>query len=136
MNLNEWTGGYVLKIVTFRISSELYGLPVDTVKSIERIQPIRPVPMAPENIVGIMNLRGVVMTVIDLRAMLNMPQSDFTPDTRLLVIKDVSYIVDEAMDVLEADLSHTEMQDEDHPLVEGILQQGDKLIVMIKSESL
>lgn len=130
------TGGHALKIVTFRISNELYALPVDTVKSIERMQPIRPVPMAPENIVGIMNLRGVVMTVIDLRAMLNMPQCEYTPDTRLLVIKDVAYIVDEALDVLEIDPEHLEMQDEDHPLVEGIIQQGDKLIVMVKSGNL
>ncbi len=125
-----------MKIVTFRINSELYALPVDTVKSIERMQPIRPVPMAPENIVGIMNLRGVVMTVIDLRSMLNMLKLDYTPDTRLLVIKDVAYIVDEALDVLEIDLHHVEMQDEDHPLVQGIIQQGDKLIVMIKSDNL
>lgn len=125
-----------MKIVTFRINNELYALPVDTVKSIERMQPIRPVPMAPENIIGIMNLRGVVMTVIDLRSMLNMPQTEYTPDTRLLVIKDVAYIVDEAMDVLEIDLERIEMHDENQPLVEGILQQGDKLIVMIKSENL
>ena len=125
-----------MKIVTFRINSELYALPVDTVKSIERMQPIRPVPMAPENIVGIMNLRGVVMTVIDLRAMLNMQQIDYTADTRLLVIKDVAYIVDEALDVLEIDPDHVEMQDDDHPLVKGILQPGDKLIVMIKSDNL
>ena len=83
-----------------------------------------------------MNLRGVVMTVIDLRAMLNMQQIDYTADTRLLVIKDVAYIVDEALDVLEIDPDHVEMQDDDHPLVKGIIQQGDKLIVMIKSDNL
>jgi purine-binding chemotaxis protein CheW len=129
-------GGYVLKIVTFRVNSELYALPVDTVKSIERMQPIRPVPMAPENIIGIMNLRGIVMTVIDLRAMLKMPQSEYTPDTRLLVIKEFAYIVDEAMDVLEIEHDHVEMQDDEHPLVEDIIQQGEKLIVMIKSSNL
>jgi purine-binding chemotaxis protein CheW len=129
-------GGRVLKIVTFRVNSELYALPVDTVKSIERMQPIRPVPMAPENIIGIMNLRGIVMTVIDLRAMLKMPQSEYTPDTRLLVIKEFAYIVDEAMDVLEIEHDHVEMQDDEHPLVEGIIQQGEKLIVMIKSSNL
>ncbi len=125
-----------MKIVTFRVNSELYALPVDTVKSIERMQPIRPVPMAPENIIGIMNLRGIVMTVIDLRAMLKMPQSEYTPDTRLLVIKEFAYIVDEAMDVLEIEHDHVEMQDDEHPLVEGIIQQGEKLIVMIKSSNL
>ena len=129
-------GGRVLKIVTFRINNELYALPVDTVKSIERMQPIRPVPMAPENIIGIMNLRGIVMTVIDLRAMLKMHQSEYTPDTRLLVIKEFAYIVDEAMDVLEIEYNHVEMQDDEHPLVEGIIQQGEKLIVMIKSSNL
>ena len=129
-------GGHVLKIVTFRVNSELYALPVDTVKSIERMQPIRPVPMAPENIIGIMNLRGIVMTVIDLRAMLKMPQSEYTPDTRLLVIKEFAYIVDEAMDVLEIEHDHVEMQDDEHPLVEGIIQQVEKLIVMIKSSNL
>jgi len=129
-------GGRVLKIVTFRINNELYALPVDTVKSIERMQPIRPVPMAPENIIGIMNLRGIVMTVIDLRAMLKMPQGEYTPDTRLLVIKEFAYIVDEAMDVLEIEYDHVDMQDDEHPLVEGIIQQGEKLIVMIKSSNL
>jgi purine-binding chemotaxis protein CheW len=129
-------GGRILKIVTFRINNELYALPVDTVKSIERMQPIRPVPMAPENIIGIMNLRGIVMTVIDLRAMLKMHQSEYTPDTRLLVIKEFAYIVDEAMDVLEIEYIQVEMQDDEHPLVEGIIQQGEKLIVMIKSSNL
>ena len=125
-----------MKLVTFRIDQEIYAIVVDSVRSIEKIQPIRPVPHAPAHVVGIMNLRGVVMTVADLRSILHFPQSDFTEETRLMVIGQTAYIVDEALDVLEITEDRIEMRDESSDLILGVLQGDNQLIVVLDDQSL
>ena len=125
-----------MKLVTFRIDQEIYAIVVDSVRSIEKIQPIRPVPHAPAHVVGIMNLRGVVMTVADLRSILHFPQTDFTEETRLMVIGQTAYIVDEALDVLEITEDRIEMRDESSDLILGVLQGDNQLIVVLDDQSL
>lgn len=55
-----------LQLVTFRLGNELYGVDIMSVKEIVRIQPIRPIPNAPNYMVGILNLRGAIIPIIDL----------------------------------------------------------------------
>ncbi len=54
------------QLVTFRLGDELYGVDIMTVKEIVKIQPIRPIPNAPYYMVGILNLRGEIIPIIDL----------------------------------------------------------------------
>ncbi len=125
-----------MKLVTFRIDQELYAVAVEAVRSIEKVQPIRPVPHAPEHVVGIMNLRGVVMTVADLRSILHFPLGDFTEDTRLMVIGQTAFVVDEALDVQDISEDQLEMRDEISDLVLGIVQNNDQLVVVINDQEL
>ncbi len=120
-----------MKLVTFRVDEELYAVNVDSVKSIEKIVPIRPIPHAPEHVVGIMNLRGVVMTVSDLRSILALQISDYTEETRLMVIGNTAYVVDEALDVLDFAEEQIEMRDEASDLIKGVVQDDDRLIVVL-----
>lgn len=125
-----------MKLVTFRIHRELYALPVQNVHSIERLHPVRPVPQAPAHILGIMNLRGIVITVADLRTLLGMPGEEQTADTRLIVAGNTAYLVDEALDVLDVDPSAIQEDGEDSQTVQGILRTESELIVVLREEAL
>ena len=60
------TGDSQIQLVTFRLGDELYGVDIMSVKEIVKIQPIRPIPNAPYYMVGILNLRGDIIPIIDL----------------------------------------------------------------------
>lgn len=126
----------VLKLITFRVDEESYALPLDHVKSIERLQAIRPVPHAPKHIVGIMNLRGVVLTIADMRSILDMPKQAYTDDTRILVVDTIGFIVDEALDVLETDESCIEPRQDVSELIVGVLQKNGQLVVTLSKQAL
>ncbi|WP_233522926.1 chemotaxis protein CheW [Peribacillus saganii] len=60
----------VMKIIAFRIGNEEFGLHIDQVFSIEQMQEVTPIPNMPEHVVGVIDLRGIVTPVIDLRKVL------------------------------------------------------------------
>lgn len=67
------TEDFQIQLVTFRLGNELYGVDIMSVKEIVRIQPIRPIPNAPNYMVGILNLRGEIIPIIDLHRRFNIP---------------------------------------------------------------
>jgi purine-binding chemotaxis protein CheW len=75
--LDDQTGFVSLAIV--RIGGELFGLPLECVREFAEARDITPVPCCPRHIVGEMNLRGEILTVIDLRPLLNIPLSTASP---------------------------------------------------------
>jgi len=125
-----------MKLVTFRVGDEHYALPLDDVQSIERMQPIRPVPLSSRHVVGILNLRGVVMTVCDLRSILSTAMAPTGDDTRLLVAGGLGFIVDEALDVIEIDPERVEPRTEAHALITGLIQDGDTLLALLNRATL
>jgi purine-binding chemotaxis protein CheW len=77
------------RLVTFELSGELYGVSIDVVNEISRPLPLMPLPHTPDYVLGIVNLRGTVLPVIDLRrkfALPIAPQSE-TGENRLLFLK-------------------------------------------------
>lgn len=76
-----------LQIVVFRLGTELYGVDIGTVMEINTLQKITPVPRAPQDVRGIINLRGRVITVVDLRTRLGLPDDNDTRDTRIMVVE-------------------------------------------------
>lgn len=65
------TGDFQLQLVTFKLGNELYGVDIMSVKEIVRIQPIRPIPNSPSYMIGILNLRGEIIPIIDLHRRFN-----------------------------------------------------------------
>jgi purine-binding chemotaxis protein CheW len=94
-----------LKIVAFKLGDEEYGLDINQVQSIERIQSITRVPNAPSFVKGVMNLRGNVTPIIDLRKKLNLGEAQYTESTRVIITKyedtALGWIVDETSDVID-----------------------------------
>ncbi|MEJ2578032.1 MAG: chemotaxis protein CheW [Kineosporiaceae bacterium] len=93
------------QLSTFHVGKYLFGVDVALVQEIVRLQQITPVPLAATEIAGLINLRGEVLTAIDLRARLGLPQSESTREQVNVVIRvddePVSLLVDEIGGVLE-----------------------------------
>jgi len=75
------------RYLTFSLGHESYGLPVLNVREIIRLCPITPVPNMPPHIKGVINLRGTVIAVLDLRAKFQMPSGDYNERTCIIVIQ-------------------------------------------------
>ncbi|OEF98626.1 chemotaxis protein CheW [Desulfuribacillus alkaliarsenatis] len=101
-----------IKVIVFRLREQEYGVDVNQVKSIERVQDITKVPEAPNFVKGIIDLRGVVTPIIDLRTRLNLSVTEDTDNTRVIIVNidgvEVGLIVDSANDVIDIPISSIE----------------------------
>lgn len=102
----------ILQWVTFKLESESYGINVMQVQEILRYNEVAPVPGAPSYVLGIINLRGNVVTVIDTRSRFNLSPCEITDDTRIIVIESeqqiVGILVDSASEVVYLKASEIE----------------------------
>jgi purine-binding chemotaxis protein CheW len=93
------------QLSTFHVGKYLFGVDVSLVQEVVRLQLITPVPLAVPEIAGLINLRGEVLTAIDLRARLGLPAADGSREPVNVVVRvddePVSLLVDEIGGVLE-----------------------------------
>ncbi len=93
------------KIIVFQLKDEEFGVPVKQVGSIERIQHITRVPSTPNFVKGVINLRGVVTPIIDLRTRFDLESKEHDESTRIIIVHfndmEVGLIVDSANDVID-----------------------------------
>jgi purine-binding chemotaxis protein CheW len=104
--------GEDLKVIVFTLAHEQYGVEVERVRTIERMQPLTRVPRTPAFVKGVINLRGIVVPVIDLRGRFQLAESDYTENSRIIIVAvnemEVGLIVDSANDVLDVDSDNIE----------------------------
>jgi purine-binding chemotaxis protein CheW len=90
--------------VTFVIDGELYGVPAHDVREVLRSQPLTRVPLAPEGVAGLVNVRGEVVLAVDPRPRLGLPPADADRVPMMVVVhvagEPVSLLVDEIGDVV------------------------------------
>ncbi|MFK9090551.1 chemotaxis protein CheW [Bacillus salipaludis] len=129
----------MVKIVAFKLGEEEYGIDVNHVQSIERINQITRVPNAPIYVKGVINLRGNVIPIIDLRSKLNLEEAVHTANTRVIITKyediELGLIVDQTTDVIDADQDNIEPISSSGLDVEyfgGIAKIESRLIILIK----
>ena len=93
-----------VQLVVFKLLREEYGISILQVQEIKRMADITRVPHTPDYIKGVINLRGSVLPVIDLKKRLNLPYQEYTDDTRIIIVKiddiSVGMIVDEVSEVM------------------------------------
>ncbi|MCX7708904.1 MAG: chemotaxis protein CheW [Clostridia bacterium] len=91
--------------VVFKLGKEEYGVDIKKVTTIERMMQIARVPKTPEYIKGVINLRGEIIPIMDLRLKFSMPSMEETEDTRIIIVKieemPIGIIVDAVAEVLE-----------------------------------
>lgn len=125
---------------TFLLADELYGIDVMQVKEVLRLTEIAPVPGSAHYIVGIINLRGNVITVIDTRTLFGLGQCDPTDDSRIVVIEledqVVGMLVDSVAEVIYLRQSQIERApnvgtDESTKFIQGVSYHNDELIILL-----
>lgn len=94
-----------LKVIVFTLAHEEYGIEVDKVRTIERMVPITRVPKTPTFVKGVINLRGIVIPIIDLRGRFGLTETEYTENSRIIIVSandlEVGFIVDSANDVMD-----------------------------------
>lgn len=98
------------KFLTFYINNELYGIPVDQIREIIAMMKITPVPKTPDYIKGVINLRGIIIPLIDIRIKFNMGITEETMYTAIIICHvhdmNLGFIVDRVEDVLIIEDEH------------------------------
>ncbi len=102
----------LLQLVSFNIGDEEFGVDILKVQEINRMVEVTRVPNAPEYVDGVINLRGKVIPIIDLRRRFGMPRKEKDKNTRIIVVeltgKVLGFVVDAVSEVLRIPNSVTE----------------------------
>jgi purine-binding chemotaxis protein CheW len=132
-----------MKVIVFQLENEEYGIPVQQVRSIEKVQHITRVPRAASFIKGVINLRGVITPIIDLRIRLGLAELSVNDSTRIIIVSnkdmDVGFMVDTANDVIDLGEDTIEPAPDvvgsvQAEYIKGVAKLEKRLIVMIDLE--
>jgi purine-binding chemotaxis protein CheW len=137
--------GGSLKMITFRLGSDRYGVSLEMVREIQRAGRITPVPTAPDFVSGVVNLRGNVLSVVDIRVFFSLPGVVMGEKTRILVVEDeglivgilvekVDEIVDVSMEGVKPPLSLDKGITEDY--IQGIATHRGEMLIIIDLEKI
>lgn len=137
---NKDQNDVVLQWVTFKLQEETYGINVMQVQEVLRHTDIAPVPGAPMYVLGIINLRGNVVTVIDTRARFGLPPSDITENSRIVIIEAdkqvIGILVDSVAEVVylrtsEIDTAPNVGTDESAKFIQGVSNRDGELLILV-----
>ena len=132
------------QLVVFSLNTELYGVDINVVREIIRLQKLTNIPQTPSYVEGVINLRGSVTPVIDLRKRLDLQVRDATTDTRIVVVdvrnQNIGIIVDQVTEVLRISSDAIEptsaiVTATDSDYILGIAKLEDRLIILLDLES-
>lgn len=124
--------------LTFKLQNLSYGVGIENVREINRMSEIAAVPEAPDFVAGVMNLRGKVITVVDLRKRLHMPVAEVTKETCIIVVESeighVGVIVDSVQAVIhlqETQIDDSPISEDEYSFVKSIGKMDDHLVMLI-----
>lgn len=135
----------VTQWVTFYLDNEKYGIKVMQVQEVLRMTEIAPVPGAPDYVLGIINLRGNVVTVLDTRKRFGLPEKEPNDATRIVIIEArgqvVGILVDSVAEV--ADLRNSQIEstpnvgsDESSKYIQGVSSHNEQLLILVDVDKL
>jgi purine-binding chemotaxis protein CheW len=143
-------GGEALKqVLTFSLGSEIYGVDILRVKEIKGWSPVTPIPKSPACMLGVLNLRGEILPVIDLRARFALPAAEFTPLTVIIVLsvrtargqRECGIVVDDVQDVV--DITPDSIRPAptlngggSSEFIQGIAALDQRMLVLLKADEL
>lgn len=135
----------VLQWVTFHLAGETYGVNVMQVQEVLRHTEIAPVPGAPAYVLGIINLRGNVVTVIDTRHRFGLEPGEMTDNTRIVIIEAekhvVGILVDSVAEVVYLRQSEIETapnvgNEDSAKFIQGVCHKNGELLILIELNKL
>ncbi|MCL2913153.1 chemotaxis protein CheW [Shewanella corallii] len=135
----------VLQWVTFHLDNETYGINVMQVQEVLRYTEIAPVPGAPHYVLGIINLRGNVVTVIDTRSRFGLPSTEVDDSTRIVIIEAekqvIGILVDSVAEVVylrssEIDNTPNVGTEESAKFIQGVSNREEELLILVDLDKL
>ena len=126
--------------VKFGLSGENYGIRVHKVQEIQRYSEISPIPGAPSYVIGIINLRGNVISVLNTREKFALPESEVTDDTRIVILEVgkqvIGILVDSVAEVIslqssDVDIAPNVGNDETAKFIEGVSNKDGELLILL-----
>ncbi|VUD56523.1 Chemotaxis protein CheW [Thalassocella blandensis] len=139
------TSDPMLQWVTFKLAGEKYGVNVMQVQEVLRYTEIAPVPGAPSYVIGIINLRGKVVSVIDTRNRFALTPGEISDNTRIIVIEAESHVVgilvDSVAEVVYLRQSEIETApnigtEESAKFIQGVCHKNNELLILIDLDKL
>jgi purine-binding chemotaxis protein CheW len=131
--------------VTFVLENEMYGIRVLKVQEIQRYSEISSIPGASPHVLGIINLRGNVICVLDTRAKFGLPPFELTDNTRIVILEANKSVIGLLVDGVDEVLSvkQSEMEDapnvgsnESVPFIEGVCNRNKELLILLNVENI
>jgi purine-binding chemotaxis protein CheW len=129
--------------LTFALGAEEYGVEILKVQEIKGYSAITPIPNTPNYVKGVMNLRGSIIPILDLRAKLAMPEAAYNQFTVIIVVrvgaKTVGVVVDAVSDVLNIPLKDIQPTPDfgsqvDARFISGLAKAAERLVVLLDIE--
>ena len=140
-NLNPKHNDEVIQWVTFKLDEETYGINVMQVQEVLRLTEIAPVPGAPDYVMGIVNLRGNVVTVIDTRKRFGLFQKEADDATRIVIVEVdnqvIGMLVDSVAEVVNIAASEIETSpnlgddNENSKYIQGVHSRDDEILILV-----
>ena len=133
-------GNELLQLVSFNIGSEEFGVDILKVQEINRMVEITKVPQAPNYVEGVINLRGKVIPIVDLRKRFNFEQKEYDKNTRIVVVdimgSIMGMVVDSVSEVLRLPSNTIEPPPEivtgiNSEYIKGVAKLEDRLLIFL-----
>lgn len=133
------------QFLTFSIDKEDYGVEILKVQEIKGYVPTTRIPNSPPEVTGVLNLRGTVVPIVDLRRKFNLPALEYDQFTAIIVVvvqeKVMGMIVDSVSEVVSIPLSDIQPPPEigsrsNVNMLQGLARMGDKLIILLDIEQI
>lgn len=133
----------LLKVIVFQLKEQKYGVDIQHVRSIERLVDVTEVPGTSDFIKGVINLRGDITPIVDLKERLQIGGKNFSNETRVLIVDvnnvQVGLIVDSATDVIDIDSNVIEDSPKiiggvNEAFIKGVAKLDSKLLILLDFE--
>ncbi|KAB2337531.1 chemotaxis protein CheW [Cytobacillus depressus] len=134
-----------IKLIVFQLIDKEYAIPVNQVRSIEKVDHITRVPRTAKFIKGVINLRGVITPIIDLRSRFGLEEISYSDSTRVIIAGfndlEVGFIVDLANDVIDIPVHSIEPPPEvvgvsEVEFINGVAKVGSRLLILVDLEKI
>ena len=143
------TGSERGQMLTFRLGAETYGVDILRVKEIRGWSPVTKIPQSPPHMLGVLNLRGAIVPIVDLRLRFELPSAEYSPLTVVIVlslrtaegVRECGIVVDGVSDVVDIPLASIKESpavggEARSRFIRGLANVEDQMLILLDAEEL
>ena len=137
------------QVLTFTLGDETYGVDILRVQEIRGCSPVTRIPQSPAHVLGVLNLRGSIVPIVDLRMRFNLERAEYTPLTVIIVLsvessvgrRDFGVVVDGVSDVIDVPVSDVKPAPElgaqvSTEFIEGLAAVSGRMVMLLDIDQL